>query len=396
MQDQREIAMYRFFEQLSSRITAPFIGESKRNSKVWQCTCGQSVFFPNSQCLACSAALGYLPEQGRVATLEAGPAPTVWRLSDEPGVGLYRRCANLDTAAACNWLFPEHNAGEFCVACSLNRTIPDQSIAENGERWRKVETAKRRLVAQLISLGLQVIPKSIDEEAGLAFDFVGVDLEGKLPTTGHANGLITLNIEEADDAHREAMRVQMHEPYRTLLGHFRHEVGHYYWDRLIADTRWQDGYRNLFGDERASYADALDHHYKNGAPDNWQESFVSAYATMHPWEDWAETWAHYLHMMDAVDTALGFGMSAREMELDYQLFPLDVLYDPQHPGGPAFLSFVNAWIELASMLNELSRSMGQPDFYPFVLPPAVIAKLHFIHLVIQDAGGKADEVLLAQ
>ncbi|KPX29486.1 Uncharacterized protein ALO57_04213 [Pseudomonas coronafaciens pv. oryzae] len=396
MQDQREIAMYRFFEQLSSRITAPFIGEFKRNSKVWQCTCGQSVFFPNSQCLACSAALGYLPEQGRVATLEAGPAPTVWRLSDEPGAGLYRRCANLDTAAACNWLFPEHNAGEFCVACSLNRTIPDQSIAENGDRWRKVETAKRRLVAQLISLGLQVIPKSIDEEAGLAFDFVGVDLEGKLPTTGHANGLITLNIEEADDAHREAMRVQMHEPYRTLLGHFRHEVGHYYWDRLIADTRWQDGYRNLFGDERASYADALDHHYKNGAPDNWQEGFVSAYATMHPWEDWAETWAHYLHMMDAVDTALGFGMSAREMELDYQPFPLDVLYDPQHPGGPAFLSFVNAWIELASMLNELSRSMGQPDFYPFVLPPAVIAKLHFIHLVIQDAGGKADEVLLAQ
>ncbi len=114
------------------------------------------------------------------------------------------------------------------------------------------------------------------------------------------------------------MRVQMHEPYRTLLGHFRHEVGHYYWDRLIAETRWQEGYRNLFGDERASYADALDHHYKNGAPDNWQESSVSAYATMHPWEDWAETWAHYLHMMDAVDTALGFGMSARDMELDYQ------------------------------------------------------------------------------
>ncbi|MCF5164252.1 hypothetical protein GIW45_09240 [Pseudomonas congelans] len=388
--------MYRFFEQLSSRITAPFVGESKRNSKVWQCTCGQSVFFPNTQCLACSAALGYLPEQGRVATLEAGPDSTTWRLSDEPGAGLYRRCANLGTPAACNWLFPEHNAGEFCVACSLNRTIPDLSVVENGERWRKVETAKRRLVAQLISLGLQVIPKTVDEETGLAFDFVGVDLEGNLPTTGHANGLITLNIEEADDAHREAMRVQMHEPYRTLLGHFRHEVGHYYWDRLIASTHWQDSYRNLFGDERASYADALDHHYKNGAPDDWQESFVSAYATMHPWEDWAETWAHYLHMMDAVDTALGFGMSARDMELDYQPFPLEVLYDPQHPGGPAFLSFVNAWIELASMLNELSRSMGQPDFYPFVLPPAVIAKLHFIHLVIQDAGGKADEVLQAQ
>jgi hypothetical protein len=247
------------------------------------------------------------------------------------------------------------------VACSLNRTIPDLSIPENPERWRKVETAKRRLVAQLISLGLQVIPKTVDEDTGLAFDFVGIDLEGNAPTTGHANGLVTLDIKEADDAHREKIRVQMREPYRTLLGHFRHEVGHYYGPR----------------------------------PD-WQQTCVSAYATMHPWEDWAETWAHYLHMMDAVDTALGFGMSAREMDLDYQPFPLSTLYDPEHPGGTAFLSFVNAWIELAGMLNELSRSMGQPDFYPFVLPPAVIAKLHFIHLVIQQEGGRADDVLQAQ
>lgn len=388
--------MYRFFEQLSSRIAAPFLGETRRNSKVWQCRCGQSVFFPNTCCLACSAALGYLPEQGRVVALEAGPDLSTWRLADEPGAGLYRRCANLNTPAACNWLFPAHDNGEFCLACSLNRTIPDLSVPGNGERWCKVETAKRRLVAQLISLGLEVIAKSRDEERGLAFDFIGIDLEGKPPTTGHANGLITLDIKEADDDHRETVRVQMHEPYRTLLGHFRHEVGHYYWDRLIADTVWQDGFRVLFGDERASYADALDHHYQHGAPTGWQQNFISAYATMHPWEDWAETWAHYLHMMDAVDTALGFGMSARDMDLDFRPFPIDTLYDPQHPGGPAFLAFVNAWIELASMLNELSRSMGQPDFYPFVLTPTVISKLHFIHLVMQDAGGKADEVLQAQ
>ena len=388
--------MYRFFEQLSSRIAAPFVGETKRNSKVWQCHCGQSIFFPNSRCLACSAALGYLPEQGRLVTLEPGPEQSTWCLSDEPGLELYRRCANLDTPAACNWLFSAHDQGEFCIACSLNRTIPDLSIPENAERWCKVETAKRRLVAQLIALGLQVIPKAQDEDTGLAFDFVGVDLEGKCPSTGHANGLITLNIEEADDALREAMRVQMHEPYRTLLGHFRHEVGHYYWDRLIPDSPWESAYRTLFGDERASYADALEHHYQNGAPADWQQGFVSAYATMHPWEDWAETWAHYLHMMDAVDTALGFGMSARDMDFDYPPFTLETLYDPQHPGGPAFLSFVNAWIELAGMLNELSRSMGQPDFYPFVLSPAVITKLHFIHLVIQQSGGRADEVLQAQ
>ncbi|MGV8919864.1 MAG: zinc-binding metallopeptidase family protein [Pseudomonas sp.] len=387
--------MFQYFEQLTSRIAAPFVGEAKRDSKVWQCHCGQSIFFRNSQCLACSSALGYLPQQGKMAALEPTSEFNTWRLADEPGDGLYRRCANLDTPAACNWLFAALNVGDYCIACSLNHTIPDLSIAENGPRWRKVETAKRRLVAQLISLGLEVIPKIQDEAAGLAFDFVGVDLEGKLPTTGHANGLITLDIKEADDDHRELIRVQMREPYRTLLGHFRHEVGHYYWDRLVADTHWQYGFRNLFGDERASYTDALEAHYQNGVPLNWEQNFVSAYATMHPWEDWAETWAHYLHMMDAVDTALGFGMSAKEMDFQYQPFPLETLYDPQHPGGPAFLSFVNAWIELAGMLNELSRSMGQPDFYPFVVPAAVITKLHFIHLVIQGAGGKADEVLHA-
>ncbi|WP_277593157.1 zinc-binding metallopeptidase family protein [Pseudomonas chlororaphis] len=385
--------MYRFFEQLSSRIAAPFVRENSRNSKVWLCRCGQSLFFRNSQCLACSAALGYQPEQSRLSSLQPGPEVDTWLLDVDPQAGLFRRCANLDTPAACNWLLPAYGAGTLCMACRLNRTIPDLGVAENPERWRKVEIAKRRLVAQLVSLGLPLIAKTEDEEAGLAFDFLGVDRQGKAPMTGHANGLITLDIKEADDAYREQVRVQMHEPYRTLLGHFRHEVGHYYWDRLIADSHWLEPCRALFGDERASYAEALDRHYQQGAPNDWSQAYVSAYATMHPWEDWAETWAHYLHMMDAVDTALGFGMSAREMDFDYQPFPLDTLYDPQHPGGPAFLSFVNAWIELAGMLNELSRSMGQPDFYPFILPPAVIAKLHFIHLVIQQAGGKADEVL---
>jgi hypothetical protein len=369
------------------------MGERLRNSKVWHCRCGQSLFFRNSQCLACSAALGYQPQQSRLSSLQLGPQADTWLLDADPGAGVFRRCANLDSPAACNWLLPANDHDGLCIACSLNRTIPDLAIPENHERWRKVEIAKRRLVAQLISLGLSVIPKSMDEDIGLAFDFIGIDLEGKPPTTGHANGLITLDVKEADDAHREQVRVQMHEPYRTLLGHFRHEVGHYYWDRLVANSHWLELFRGLFGDERASYAEALERHYQQGAPLDWQQHYVSAYATMHPWEDWAETWAHYLHMMDAVDTALGFGMSAQEMDFDYQPFPPSTLFDPQHPGGPAFLSFVNAWIELAGMLNELSRSMGQPDFYPFVLPPAVIAKLHFIHLVIQQEGGRADEVL---
>lgn len=219
--------MYRFFEQLSSRIAAPFMGERSRNSKVWHCRCGQSLFFRNSQCLACSAALGYQPQQSRLSSLQPGPQADTWLLDADPGAGVFRCCANLDSPAACNWLLPANDHDGLCIACSLNRTIPDLSIPENHERWRKVETAKRRLVAQLFSLGLQVIPKTVDEEVGLAFDFIGIDLEGKPPTTGHANGLITLDIKEADDAHREQVRVQMHEPYRTLLGHFRHEAGHY-------------------------------------------------------------------------------------------------------------------------------------------------------------------------
>ena len=387
--------MYRFFEQLSARIAAPFIGDSSRNSKVWPCRCGQSLFFRNSQCLACAAALGYQPEQSRLSSLQPGPQPDTWHLDADLGGGLFRRCANLDTPAACNWLLPAGDPHSHCIACRLNRTIPDLSIAQNHEHWRKVEIAKRRLVAQLLDLGLQVIDRSIDEEHGLAFDFVSIDLDGKPPMTGHASGLVTLDIREADDAHRERVRVQMGEPYRTLLGHLRHEVGHYYWDRLIANGPWLDGCRQVFGDERASYAEALERHYQQGAPVDWQQSHVSAHATMHPWEDWAETWAHYLHMMDAVDTALGLGMSARQMDFDYPAFPASVLYDPQHPGAAAFLSFVNAWIELAGMLNELSRSMGQPDFYPFVLPPGVVGKLHFIHLVIQQEGGRADQAVQA-
>ncbi|MBT2294482.1 zinc-binding metallopeptidase family protein [Pseudomonas fluorescens] len=386
--------MYRFFEQLSSRITAPFMGERPRNSKVWPCRCGQSLFFRNSQCLACLAALGYQPEQSRLSSLQPAEQPGTWTLDADPQAGLFRRCANLDTPAACNWLLPANGRDTLCIACSLNRTIPDLSIPENPERWCKVETAKRRLVAQLITLGLPVIPKTVSESEGLAFDFIGVDLDGTPPTTGHASGLVTLDIKEADDAHREHVRQQMREPYRTLLGHFRHEVGHYYWDRLIANSHWLDAFREQFGDERASYTEALERHYQQGAPLDWQTHYVSAYATMHPWEDWAETWAHYLHMMDAVDTALGFGMSAGDMDFDYQPFPPETLFDPEHTGGVAFLSFVNAWIELAGMLNELSRSMGQPDFYPFVVPAAVITKLHFIHLVIQEEGGRADQVLL--
>lgn len=377
--------MEAFFVALGRRIDDPSRrlrdGSQKRLN---QCTCGQPLYFDNSQCLACASPLGFLPERGLVATLTPGEQPDTWRLDGEPAAPAYRRCANLHTAAGCNWLLPATSDNALCLACRLNRTIPDLSVEGNAVRWGKFESAKRRLVAQLLELGLPVIPRSEDEAQGLAFDFLGATAMGEAPMTGHASGLITFNIAEADDDHREQVRANLREPYRTLLGHFRHEVGHYYWERLIAGTPWLEPFRTLFGDERQDYGAALQRHYEEGAPADWQADHVSAYATMHPWEDWAETWAHYLHMMDTVDTALRFGMRVGTGELEFEPFTRAALYDPTAPDAEDFLAVVNAWIELAAMLNALSRSMGQPDLYPFVLPATVIAKLHFVHRAVQS------------
>ena len=376
--------MNRFFQGLNQRIGASN-GRIHSQKALGQCTCGQPIFFRNSQCLYCQAPLGYEPERSQVVTLATTYQVDIWCIDAEPQWQTYKRCANLNTAAGCNWLLPASSTTTLCCACRLNRIIPDLSVPGNDLRWARFETAKRRLVAQLLNLNLPLLSKGEDEINGLAFDFLGPDSEGQLPTTGHQGGLITLNIAEADDDERERIRIELHEPYRTLLGHFRHEVGHYYWDRLIAGSYWLEDFRRLFGDERIDYLDALSRHYNEGAAGDWQSAFVSAYASSHPWEDWAETWAHYLHMMDALDTALSFGMSAGDIELDFCAFSYDALYDPGDPLADEFLRFINAWIELAAMLNELARSMGQKDLYPFVLAPAVVGKLQFIHRVVQGA-----------
>jgi hypothetical protein len=237
---------------------------------------------------------------------------------------------------------------------------------DNGYLWGLIELAKRRLVSSLILLGLPVASRmSEDTERGMMFDFLRSPVNGPHIMTGHNTGLITLNVDEADDAKREAVRKAMREPYRTLLGHFRHEVGHYYWDRLVAGTAWMDGFHELFGDETLDYKASLQRNYEEGPPADWPLHFVSAYASTHPWEDWAECWAHYLHMRDAIDTALSFGLSVDRFDLEFTPFTLDALHQPEHPEAEQFLAFLNHWTRLTTMLNEMSRSMGQPDFYPF-------------------------------
>ncbi len=359
-------------------------------ARAYRCACGAQVFFRNNTCLQCGRSLGFDPRLGQVLTIEPEATSGWWRAASPAaaeGTPLrYRRCAQLDSAALCNWLVPEcasdgqadGRGGGSCAACRLNRVIPDLGLAENHEPWRKVELARRRLVSQLMGLGLPVEP--LGSTGGLAFDTL-VSLPGRSPVlTGHANGVVTLNLAEADDAHRERVRSEMREPYRTLLGHYRHEVGHYYWDRLVRDdAAVVEAFRTLFGDERDDYASALNRHYQQGSQTDWRSAYISSYASAHPWEDWAETWAHYLHMRDTLDTAVSFGMAPDEVDVDAVHYLPTVLAGDASADAGVFLAMLNAWTRLTAVLNELSRSMGLPDFYPFVLSDRVVRKLHFVH-----------------
>jgi hypothetical protein len=262
----------------------------------------------------------------------------------------------------------------------MNKTIPDLTINGNRERWHKMEMAKRRLIYTLLHLGLPLYGNQQLNLPPLQFDFLA-DQSNKQPIlTGHENGLITLNIIEADDAEREKRRVSFHEPYRTLLGHFRHESAHYYWDQLIANTFALTRFRELFGDDRQDYAAALQSYYQNGPAADWQTRSVSAYASSHPWEDWAETWAHYLHMVDTIETASGVGMSLSPIHPDAKAMTADTkkVSDTES----SFNRILNNWMPLTSALNSLNRGMGLPDLYPFVLSSPAIEKLRFIHETI--------------
>lgn len=365
--------------------------------KRYRCQCGNAVFFRNSVCLVCQTPLGFDAALGLLIPLTQDIEnlnPDIWEQVGQVDSTLnsyakqYRRCANLQTPAFCNWLIDavEPATKIFCQACSLNRTIPDLTDAahpENGLHWGRVELAKRRMLAGLLGLGLPVISKADDPVNGLAFDLVTSQPGTGTVVTGHDNGLITLNLQEADDAIRESIRSAMGEPYRTLLGHFRHETGHYFWDVLIKNSKWLESFRQLFGSETKDYALSLQNNYAIGPPTDWWLNHVSSYASSHPWEDWAETWAHYLHMCDTCDTATSLGLTVDSQLLEFTPFAVDALYDTQDATALTFLNFVNEWAGLTVLLNEMNRTMGQQDFYPFVLPNTVVAKLHFVHLVIQ-------------
>jgi hypothetical protein len=260
----------------------------------------------------------------------------------------------------------------LCASCTLTRRRPSDSDTAALAAFAIAERAKRRLIAELHELKLPIVSRDADPRYGLAFDLLSSQYDKVV--TGHHNGVITLDLAEGNDVHREQLRVEMVEPYRTLLGHFRHEIGHYYFYRLIATyAARRQRFAALFGDPDADYQAALQRHYGQGAPPGWEQGFVSSYATMHPSEDWAETFAHYLHIRDTLDTAAAFGFA-----------PAGATFARRVLGPSGFDTIIDQWLPLAWALNMVNRSMGHDDLYPFVLPDPVLEKMRFIHKVIDD------------
>jgi len=318
--------------------------------KNFQCSCGQALYFENTCCLSCNEQVAFDP-----ITFQMGP------IADQ------QRCKNGLDYNVCNWLVTESNTN-FCISCGLNHTIPNLLLPNRRKWWKSLEIAKRRLIYSLLWLKLPVVSKQ-ESDGGLGFRFIedkrsnpGVFEEHV--TTGHYDGMITINITEADHVRREITRQFSGELYRTLLGHFRHESGHYYFHALVQQGGQIEKFREMFGDERQDYAAALEYYYANKFTMVLDHDLVSHYAQAHPYEDWAEVWAHYLHMLDTLDTAGEYNMQQ----------------------GSSYSDDINRlllkWAELTEMMNALNRSMGLEDAYPFILSEKTQAKLHFVHDLI--------------
>ncbi|NKB32368.1 MAG: hypothetical protein GKR91_04650 [Pseudomonadales bacterium] len=328
--------------------------------KNFSCTCGHILFFENTQCLSCGKAVGFNPTDSNMYPVESDNSV---HIRGE----VHSLCKNSDDYDVCNWLVPG-NKSRYCISCELNHTIPNL-MAENRRRWWKsLEQAKRRLLYSLLSLNLPIVGKHLDKR-GLAFEFIedkrtnpGV-FEDHV-NTGHDDGLITINIAEADRVSREITRQYTGELYRTLLGHFRHESGHYYFTYLVSNDVLKQQCRELFGDERNDYGAALTYYYENKSTMAKNPELISHYAQAHPVEDWAEVWSHYLHMVDTLETAAEFSMQQGSTHLD----DIDEL--------------LIKWSELSIMLNSLNRSMGLEDAYPFILSEQTLKKLRFVHGLI--------------
>ena len=337
------------------------------------CDCGNVLFFGSSRCLTCGKDVGYDPE-----------TKTMERLGPDSEV---KRCDNGVKHSVCNWVLPVSSTETLCIACRMNRTIPDLATARNRTLWGRMETAKRRLIYTLLALGIPLPSKAENPKIGLAFDIVST-LSNPNVTTGHLNGVITVNLEEADDTYRQINRQQLGESTRTLLGHFRHESAHYFWQRCLSELNWDDplrlAFRERFGNEWQDYASSLRQHYDNGPPAGWEQNYISAYAASHPWEDWAETWAHYLQIVDGLDTCETLGIKAESIDLPKVTLRVEAGFLPTMLPSTIeeeaeFLAWLQRWMCISTVLNEIATSLGEQELYPFVISVPVAQKLRLAH-----------------
>lgn len=361
--------------------------------------CGHLVFFDSVRCVHCGSTLAFIPEWMRIAALQplardhhpidiqADEMPSsgatwsgLWIAREEPlaPTSQWRLCANHVIHQACNFAVSAADPQTLCVSCRQTRWLPDLSDPANLRRWKLTEDAKRRLFYTLSKLHLTTLDGMVAPE----FEFLA-DIPGQPPVmTGHRSGTIVLNVSEADDDERARRRIALYEPYRTLIGHLRHESGHFFWDVLIRDNPIQLAqFRSVFGDEQQDYQQAINAHYALGpvGPLGWEERFVSAYATAHPWEDWAETWAHYLHMVDVMETAACYDTTMRVPGSP----TTHTTADPYSNAGNDFDAMLRAWVPLTLLLNSLNKSLGQEHAYPFALSSGSVAKLRFVHDLLQ-------------
>jgi hypothetical protein len=351
-------------------VLRPLVTNQFRTMNTFQCSCGNRLFFNNTVCINCNNEVGWCEAFHTITALE--PAADGYRCLNAKCGAAVVKCRNYSDEHVCNRvLIPSELSVEegLCKACRLNDVIPNLAIAGNRERWAKLELAKRRLLVELDELNLKYAPEDIPAHTGshakpLVFDFKSDTPEIKI-LTGHADGRITINIAEADTVERERVRQQMHEPHRTLIGHMRHEIGHYYWMTLVQD-KCEDECLAVFGDHRnAPYAEALNKYYLTGPEPDWQGNFVSAYATAHPWEDFAETWGFYFDMWTVLTT-----MHHHLPALASDPYSLTI-------GGLA-----GTYQQLGIFFNEVNRTMGLKDLVPEIISPAVTAKLAFIDKLI--------------
>lgn len=342
----------------------------------FECTnCGGKIYFENVSCLECGLKTGFDPAVISMVSLKPAKGTDAYLVAQGGEDGPVRRfCANA-SQGACNWLAGEQSAEGLCNACELNDMIPNLAEPGNLAAWQELERAKKRLIYSLLRFGLPTDASQLGK-GRLTFNFVRGEM------TGHLNGVITINIQEADSVERERLRQYFDEPYRSLLGHLRHESGHFYWNVLVEGTERIEEFRSLFGDERADYSKALARHHDEGPVEGWETRFVSAYASAHPWEDWAETWAHYIHMVDVVETAEAEGIEPRAAGIGFGLKWPFKKYDAYR--ADSFQSLQEHWVSLTIALNRLNRSMGHSDFYAFVNPAKAIEKLAFVHRTIRE------------